>query len=473
MSVLVDTLRTAASRPARLRSRTAATSAASTACRRRSTGATPFLERRELLTFEEIARVARIFVGAGVQKMRITGGEPLVRRDLERLIAQLAELESTDADDERVAAAAEGAGARRCRAAPDHGQPRLARRRDLPRAQRRRLPGRARARGDRRGRRGRAAGEGERRRQARRRTTTSVPMAPLFRERGHTLRFIEYMDVGHDERLAARRGRPGGRDRRDAGEAFGVEPGRAGVPRRGRARWRYRDGRGEVGVIASVTQPFCGDCTRARISAEGSSSPASSRVPRPRPARARSARRERRGTRSVVRRIWSRRADRYSELRSAATAGLPKVEMSLHRGETPCRGTHAPRIASTMGSACPSWPQSGGRICRVVGRISVSSWGSGSASPCCTSSPAGSPTATRRGVRQRARGSSTSRCTSPPPVRADLPELRRPAAPAARRPSRGRTGTPSSPSSAWRCSSSTCAGTTRSRASATRSCSRT
>ena len=76
-----------------------------------------FLDRRELLTFEEIARVARVFVDGGVRKIRITGGEPLVRRDLERLIAQLsAARRGSDPDDERLAAAAEGAAARRRRA---------------------------------------------------------------------------------------------------------------------------------------------------------------------------------------------------------------------------------------------------------------------------------------------------------------------------------------------------------------------
>ena len=110
-----------------------------------------FLDRRELLTFEEITRVARTFVSLGTRKIRITGGEPLVRRDLERLIAQLAELDveltlTTNAS--LLAAKAQplaDAGPR-----SHHRQPRRARRRDVPRAERRRLPGRARARRHRR-----------------------------------------------------------------------------------------------------------------------------------------------------------------------------------------------------------------------------------------------------------------------------------------------------------------------------------
>ena len=144
-----------------------------------------FLERKELLTFEEIARVARVFVGLGVQKLRLTGGEPLVRKDIDRLIALLAPLGAeltltTNAS--LLAPKAAGAGRRRPR--PRHREPRLARRRDVPRDERRRLPGAARARGDRRGGRGRAAGEGERRDQARaerpldpraRRATSAAP----------------------------------------------------------------------------------------------------------------------------------------------------------------------------------------------------------------------------------------------------------------------------------------------------------
>ena len=103
-----------------------------------------FLDRKELLTFEEIARVAETFVALGVEKLRITGGEPLVRRDLERLIELLAPLGvdlTLTTNGSLLPAKAEALATGR--AAPDHRQPRLARRRDLPGAERRRLPGRA------------------------------------------------------------------------------------------------------------------------------------------------------------------------------------------------------------------------------------------------------------------------------------------------------------------------------------------
>ena len=159
-----------------------------------------FLPRRELLSFEEIERVARVFVGLGVQKLRLTGGEPLLRRDLEELVAtprRASRRPRRHADHERRAARAEGAGAGGRGPEPRHGQPRLARRRGVPRDERRRLPGRARARRHRRGRGRWPAGEGQRRRQARperglgRSTSRGASGA-----RGHTVRFIEFMDVG-------------------------------------------------------------------------------------------------------------------------------------------------------------------------------------------------------------------------------------------------------------------------------------
>ena len=97
-------------------------------------------------------------------------------------------------------------------------------------------------------------------------------------------------------------------------------------------RWRYRDGAGEIGVIASVTQPFCGDCTRARLSAEGRLYTCLFAV-RGHDLRAlvRSDADDA-GLQSAIAEVWSRRADRYSELRSAETAGLPKIEMSYIGG---------------------------------------------------------------------------------------------------------------------------------------------
>jgi cyclic pyranopterin phosphate synthase len=159
-----------------------------------------------------------------------------------------------------------------------------------------------------------------------------VPMAAFFKERGQTLRFIEYMDVGHTNGWRLDDVVPASEIVASLDEAFGIEA----VPPSYRGevanRWRYRDGSGEVGVIASVTQPFCGDCTRARLSAEGKVYTCLFAV------RGTDLRALVRGGASdddlgeAVRGIWSARVDRYSELRSAATNGLQKVEMSYIGG---------------------------------------------------------------------------------------------------------------------------------------------
>ncbi len=159
-----------------------------------------------------------------------------------------------------------------------------------------------------------------------------VPMAAHFRERGHTLRFIEYMDVGHtngwrlDDVVPAREIVA----RLDA--AFGVEPVDAGYRGEVARRFRYRDGRGEVGVIASVTQPFCGDCTRARLSAEGKLFTCLFAI---RGHDLRAVLREGASDDELaeaVRGVWAARDDRYSELRARSTPDLPKVEMSYIGG---------------------------------------------------------------------------------------------------------------------------------------------
>ena len=159
-----------------------------------------------------------------------------------------------------------------------------------------------------------------------------VPLAGFFRERGHTLRFIEYMDVGHTNGWRLDDVVPAKEIVAQLDEAFGVEPAEAHYRGEVAQRWRYKDGVGEVGVIASVTQPFCGDCTRARISAEGKLFTCLFAV------RGHDLRALIRGGASdeeleaAVRTVWGGRADRYSDLRSAATTGLDKVEMSYIGG---------------------------------------------------------------------------------------------------------------------------------------------
>jgi cyclic pyranopterin phosphate synthase len=159
-----------------------------------------------------------------------------------------------------------------------------------------------------------------------------VPMAAFFRARGHTLRFIEYMDVGHTNGWRLDDVVPAAEIVAALDRAFGVEPVDPAYRGEVAKRYRYRDGAGEFGVISSVTQPFCGDCTRARLSAEGRLYTCLFAV---------------RGhdLRAVIRKgasdeeltaaiadQWHVRKDRYSELRSQETTDLERIEMSYIGG---------------------------------------------------------------------------------------------------------------------------------------------
>jgi len=292
-----------------------------------------FLDRRELLSFEEITRVARVFVRAGVRKLRITGGEPLVRREVEHLIAQLAELDvdltltTNGSLLPQKAQALADAGLRRITVSLDsldEAAFRALNDVDFPVA--RVLDGIEAAS---------AAGLPVKVNAVIKRGVNDdqvVPLAAFFRERGHTLRFIEYMDVGHTNGWRLDDVVPAREIIEQLDEAFGVEPLDPDYRGEVAQRWRYRDGSGEVGVIASVTQPFCGDCTRARLSAEGKLFTCLFAV------RGHDLRALIRGgatdeeLEAALRTVWSGRTDRYSDLRSAATADLPKVEMSYIGG---------------------------------------------------------------------------------------------------------------------------------------------
>jgi GTP 3',8-cyclase len=292
-----------------------------------------FLERRELLTFEEITRVARTFVAAGVTKIRITGGEPLVRRDLDVLVAQLAELgvdltlTTNGSLLPQKAQALADAGLRRITVSLDSLDDAIFRAlNDVDFSVERVLAGIDAAS---------AAGLPVKVNAVIKRGVNDdqvVPLAGFFRERGHTLRFIEYMDVGHTNGWRLDDVVPAKEIVARLDDAFGVEPAEALYRGEVAQRWRYRDGAGEVGVIASVTQPFCGDCTRARLSAEGKLFTCLFAV------RGHDLRALIRGGASdeeldvALRSVWGGRADRYSDLRSAATAGLDKVEMSYIGG---------------------------------------------------------------------------------------------------------------------------------------------
>ncbi len=292
-----------------------------------------FLERRELLSFEEIARVARVFVDAGVAKLRITGGEPLVRRDLERLIEQLAVLDVdltlttngslltrkaqllADAGLTRITVSLDSLDDTQFRALNDVDFPVERVLEGIEAAHRAGLPVKVNAVIK------RGANDDQ-----------IVPMAARFRELGHTLRFIEYMDVGHTNGWRLDDVVPAREIVQRLDEAFGVEPVDPGYRGEVARRFRYRDGRGEFGVIASVTQPFCGDCTRARLSAEGKLFTCLFAL-RGHDLRAvlRSGATDEELDASI-RGVWTARGDRYSELRSRSTPDLPKVEMSYIGG---------------------------------------------------------------------------------------------------------------------------------------------
>jgi cyclic pyranopterin phosphate synthase len=159
-----------------------------------------------------------------------------------------------------------------------------------------------------------------------------VELARHFRGSGHVLRFIEYMDVGHTNGWRLDDVVPAAEIVRRLGEQFPLEPVEPGYRGEVARRYRYLDGGGEVGVIASVTQPFCGDCTRARLSADGKLYTCLFAV------RGHDLRALLRGGASdeelaaAIAGVWRVRDDRYSELRSAETAGLEKVEMSYIGG---------------------------------------------------------------------------------------------------------------------------------------------
>ncbi|MBI3045768.1 MAG: GTP 3',8-cyclase MoaA [Betaproteobacteria bacterium] len=294
-----------------------------------------FLERREILSFEEIARLARVFRDLGVEKIRLTGGEPLVRRNLEQLIEMLARIPGLDLTLttngsllSRKARALRDAGLKRITVSLDSLDDAVFRRmNDVDFPVTRVLEGIEAAA---------AAGlspvkvnmvvkRGEN-------EDSVLPMARFFRGSGHILRFIEYMDVGHtngwrlDDVVTAREivGM--------IGAEAPLEPLDPNYRGEVAERWRYRDGSGEIGVIASVTQAFCRDCTRARISTEGKLytclfATAGHDLRAPLRAGASDG-----ALREAIAAVWSQRTDRYSEIRTANTAKLQKIEMSYIGG---------------------------------------------------------------------------------------------------------------------------------------------
>jgi GTP 3',8-cyclase len=295
----------------------------------------PFLPRAELLTFEEIERLARVFAGLGVEKIRLTGGEPLLRRDLEILVGLLARIDGLDltlttngALLGRKAEALKGAGLNRITVSLDSLDDDVFRAmNDVDFPVTRVLEGIDAAL---------AAGLAPVKVNVvvkRGLNEDSVlPMARYFRGTGVVLRFIEYMDVGHSNGWRLDDVVPAAEIVAAIDAELPLEPVEPAYRGEVANRWRYRDGSGEIGVIASVTQPFCADCTRARLSADGQVYTCLFAV------KGHDLRALVRGGASdeelsaAIAGIWRARTDRYSELRSAATADLEKVEMSYIGG---------------------------------------------------------------------------------------------------------------------------------------------
>ena len=294
-----------------------------------------FLPRDQVLTFEEIARTARIFVSLGVTKLRITGGEPLVRRDLPALIEMLAAIRRLDGGEVDLTLTTNGSALRAlARPLADAGLRRVTVSLDslddavfgamngieFPVA--RVLDGIDAAL--------EAGLEPVKVNMVVRRginESSVVPMATWARETGVTLRLIEYMDVGHSNGWRLDEVVPAADLVETISAVWPVEPAEPTYRGEVAGRWRYADGGGEFGVISSVTQPFCRDCTRARISAEGKLYTCLFAVDgHDLRALLRSDASDADLT-DAVEAIWLRRGDRYSELRSAATSTLPRIEM--------------------------------------------------------------------------------------------------------------------------------------------------
>lgn len=300
----------------------------------------PYLPHSALLSFEEIVRIARLFLAHGTEKIRLTGGEPLLRKNIEALIAQLAALRTphgaapdltltTNASIlAKKATALAQAGLKRVTVSLDALDDDVFRRMndaDFPVADVLRGIDAAADAG---------LGPIKINMVVKKGVNDDqiVPMARYFRNSGHVLRFIEYMDVGASNGWKMDEVVPSAEVLRKLGEVWpleSLEPHYCGEVAQ---RWRYADGGGEVGVISSVTQAFCESCTRARLSTEGKlylclfaqrghdlrgllrSGASDLEIA------------------SAIGHIWNQRDDNYSERRTSATAREQKIEMSYIGG---------------------------------------------------------------------------------------------------------------------------------------------
>ncbi|HYP19154.1 MAG TPA: GTP 3',8-cyclase MoaA [Chloroflexia bacterium] len=291
-----------------------------------------FLPSADLLSFEEITRLARVFIGLGVEKLRITGGEPLVRRDLEKLIAMLAPLEglkdltltTNGALLARKAPALKAAGLQRLTVSLDSLDDQVFRAmNDVDFPVGRVLEGMEAAR---------EAGLGPIKINMvvkRGVNDTSVlPMARHFHGTGYILRFIEYMDVGTTNGWRMDDVVPASEIVRMIDAEMPLEPAERNYVGEVASRYRYLDGGGEIGIISSITQPFCSTCTRARLSPEGRLFTCLfGNFGHDLRALLRTGNTDEEMS-AFVAKIWRRRTDRYSDLRTLETVRRSKVEMS-------------------------------------------------------------------------------------------------------------------------------------------------
>jgi cyclic pyranopterin phosphate synthase len=295
----------------------------------------PFLPHAELLTFEEIARIAKVFVSQGVRKIRLTGGEPLLRRNLERLIEMLATIGNVDltlttngALLARKARALRDAGLNRVTVSLDAlDDPTFRAMNDVDFPVARVLEGIDAAE---------AAGLAPVKINAVIKRGMNehaiVPLARHFRASPHIVRFIEYMDVGHTNGWRMDHVVPAAEIVERIDRELPLEPAEPNYAGEVAQRWRYRDGANEIGVIASVTQAFCRACTRARLSTDGKLYTC---LFADNGYDLRALLRDGYSDAEVgnaIAAIWRARDDRYSEIRTAATPRESRIEMSYIGG---------------------------------------------------------------------------------------------------------------------------------------------
>jgi cyclic pyranopterin phosphate synthase len=290
-----------------------------------------FLHRDQILTFEEITRLALLFAGHGVRKVRLTGGEPLVRRDLPLLVRMLAEIPDLDLTLTtngsllaKQAPALKAAGLKRVTVSLDSlDDETFKAMNDVDFPVQKVLDGMDAAASV-------GLGPIKVNMVVKRGLNESsiLPMARFFRQKGYILRFIEYMDVGHSNGWRLDDVVPAAEIVRMINAELPLEPADPNYTGEVAERWRYKDGGGEIGVIASVTQAFYSTCTRARLSAEGKLYTCLFAIKGfDLRELLRNGATDEEIARSIAR-LWGKRTDRYSEIRSENTISLPKVEMS-------------------------------------------------------------------------------------------------------------------------------------------------